>query len=138
MNKKELQEKIKQEAIQHLQELLSPGDTVYTSLKHVSRSGMFRVIETLISREERIVDISSAVCLILGNTYNNRHGGVPIGGCGMDMGFDIVYRLSYALFPDGFDCIGEKCLSNDHFNSDRDYSPHHHNAGGYALKHQWL
>lgn len=37
-----------------------------------------------------------------------------------------------------FECIGHGCPSNDHCNGDRDYTPHHHNSGGYALKHRWL
>ena len=54
------------------------------------------------------------------------------------MGFAVIYELSQALFPKGFECIGEKCPSNDHSNGDRDYTPHHHNSGGYALKHRWM
>ena len=69
--------------------------------------------------------------------YNDPEG-VPVSGCGMDMGFQIVYCLSSALYPDGFDCIGKDCLANDHFNGDRDYTPHRHNDGGYALKQRWL
>src|SRR5207249_3169947 len=32
----------------------------------------------------------------------DRHG----EGAGMDMGFDLVYKLSRVLFPDGFGCLG--------------------------------
>lgn len=35
----------RQEAIQHLRELIKPGDKVYTVLRHVSRSGMTRGID---------------------------------------------------------------------------------------------
>jgi hypothetical protein len=32
----------KERALKRLHELIKPGDTVYTSVKHVSRSGMSR------------------------------------------------------------------------------------------------
>ena len=75
-----------------------------------------------------------------------KRDGIIMGGCGMDMGFSLVYNLSSALFPDGFECIGKgddrgafsRCPSNDHTNGDRDYSPHKHSDGGYALRHRWL
>ena len=82
----------------------------------------------------------------------------------MDMGFHLVYSLSYALWPDGFGCVGAGCPSNDHSNGDRDYTPHGptdangdpedrdpgpgeardglvrhwHRDGGYALRQRWL
>lgn len=59
-------------------------------------------------------------------------------GCGMDVGFSLVYNLGWVLFPNGFECVGERCPSNDHSNGDRDYSPHHHSDGGYALRQRWL
>jgi hypothetical protein len=34
--------------------------------------------------------------------------------------------------------VGLRCPSNDHSNGDRDYSPHHHGSGGYAVSHRWL
>lgn len=66
--------------------------------------------------------------------------GLIVGGCGMDMGYHLVYALARKLWPDGFDCIGPGCPSNDHSNGDRDYTPghRHHADGGYCLKHRWL
>lgn len=62
-----------------------------------------------------------------------------VNGCGMDMGFHVVYELGYTLYGrDGFICIGERCPSNDHSNGDRDYTPHAHTDGGYALRYEWL
>jgi len=120
-----------------LRALLPPGSIVYTTLNHVSRSGMQRAISTYIIIDNDIRDISYDVAEVIGNTIHNK-GGIKIDGCGMDMGFKIVYQLSYALYPDGFECTGPNCTSNDHFNGDRDYTPHHHNSGGYALIHRWL
>ena len=33
------------------------------------------------------------------------HEGIKVGGTGMDMGFSLVYNLSWTLYRDGFDCI---------------------------------
>ena len=134
------------EAVERLREWLKPGDEVYTILRHVSRSGMSRSISLVIGSEDGPSDISYLAARALGDKVDERHGGVKIGGCGMDMGFALVYNLSAALFPDGFECIGEgsperwgsRCPSNDHSNGDRDYAPHHHGSGGYALRHRWL
>ena len=53
-------------------------------------------------------------------------GGLVIGGCGMDMGFHVVYNLGRAMWPDGTpDPHGTR-----NGEPDRD--------GGYALKHRWL
>lgn len=119
---------------------LRPGATVYTILRHVSSSGMTRAISAVLVRESQILDISYPLAQLVGSKVNERHGGITRGGCGMDMGFDLVYSLSAALWPDGFDCTGDRCPSNDHSNGDRDYTPGHvtHRAGGYALNQRWL
>ena len=122
------------EAIAGLRERIKPGDTVQTILRHVSRSGMTRAISPVVNGE----DISWLVARASDYRVNQKHGGLTVEGCGMDMGFDVVYNLSWVLFKEGFDCIGERCPSNSHSNGDRDYTPHHHKEGGYALKQRWL
>jgi len=84
------------------------------------------------------------VARVIREKINNKHGGITVGGCGMDMGFHVVYSLSSYLYRDGFECIGDsegwgkKCPSNDHCNDDRNYTPHHHQSGGYALRQRWM
>lgn len=146
MTKKQQREQEKQEAISRLRELLPPGSTVFTILRHCSRSGMQRAISPVIDNE----DISYLVACATGDTIDQRWGGIKISGAGMDMGYSIIYHLSRVLYPSGYGCIGEDrenhkfCPSNDHSNGDRDYTPHsqdkphHHRDGGYALKHRWL
>jgi len=116
---------------------LPPGTTVYTILHHVGSSGMSRRIgvRVIVDGEPRYID--GLVAIAIGARVSDREG-IIMGGCGMDMGFEVVYQLSCALYPDGFDCIGEKCPSNDHSNGNRDYTPHHHSSGGYALRHRWM
>lgn len=122
------------ECIARLREWVKPGDTVYCILKHRSASGMSRVIDLYLYHEGDMLRISPWAADLL-EGYNDKHEGCKAGGCGMDMGFHLVSNLGYALFPDGFDCIGEGCPSNDHFNR---HETSHHKQGGYALKHKWL
>lgn len=133
-----------EEARAQLREMLPPGSKVKTILRHVSRSGMTRAISPVVDGE----DVTWLVCKAFPKHFrrNARHDGITMGGCGMDMGFQLVYTLSHYLYPDGFECIGDGgpdqwprlCPSNDHSNGDRDYSPHHHSSGGYALRQEWL
>ena len=126
------------EAVARLREWLKPGDTVYCVLRHVSRSGMSRVIQVVKPEGDDMVYLGYNVAAAIDAPYDRKREGVKMGGCGMDMGFALVYELAHALWPDGYECIGEKCPSNDHVNGDRNYGPHHHNSGGYALKSRWL
>lgn len=125
-------------AVVRLREMFPPGSTVYTVLKHVSRSGMYRRISVLCARDGEVSNVSGAVSRACGLKWCEDDS-VGVGGCGMDMGFHIVYGLSRTLYPKGHTCIGraKRCPSNDHLNGDRNYRPHHHGDGGYALRHQW-
>lgn len=111
------------EALAELREILTPGTTVRTILRHVSGSGMTRWISpVIVTAGGDIRDLSYLVRPVLGVKISERHSGVKVGGAGMDMGFSLVYSLSRALFPDGHPCLGERaCPSNDHSN---DYGRH--------------
>ena len=128
----------RQEAIERLRERLKPGDTIYTILRSVSRSGMSRHISTMIARDGQIDDVTWLVARAIGCRRNDRDGGIVITGCGMDMCFEVVYLLGQALWPEGFLCVGDGCQSNEHVNGDRNYAPHHHKDGGYALRYARL
>jgi hypothetical protein len=132
---RKLQDKAK--AREYLLEVLKPGDTVYTSLRHVSRSGMYRVVRLFVIRDNKPIDITWNVASLC-EGYDDRHEGAKVSGCGTDVGFELVYNTSAHLWPAGFTCIGDGCPSNDHSNGDRDYSPHAHRDGGYALVRRWL
>jgi len=81
------------------------------------------------------LDVSWAVAKAGLGAFDRKNDGVKVQGCGMDMGFHLAYNLAWTLYPDGFDCIGEHCPSNDH--SNREHNTHHKD-GGYALLHRWL
>lgn len=113
----------KQEALNHLRELLKPGDTVYCVLRHCSRSGMSRRI-SLLTADHHSLDW---LCESAGLAKRRQDGeGLVVVGCGMDMGFHLVYNLGMKLWPDG--------TPEPH--GRRNGAPD--SCGGYALKHCWL
>ncbi len=118
----------REEAIANLRSMLPPGSTVYTILRHVSRSGMMRRVSLSAIIDGLPHDLDGRAALACGWTWDRDNGGIRVSGCGMDMGFHLVSTLSRVLYPDGFGCIGERCMSNDHSNGDRDYRPHSCNA----------
>lgn len=133
-------EKQQAEAITRLREWIKPGDTIHTILRHVSKSGMFRIIELVkIDSDGSVKAIGWNAADAMGDKYDRERDGIRVSGCGMDMGFHLVYNLARTLFPD-FRCIGKDCPSNDHSNErTRNYCKgRKHSDGGYALKHRWL
>jgi hypothetical protein len=104
---------------------LKPGDVLYTTTLHTSRSGMTRHIKVTQVSDGKPHDISGLVAIATGQR-TAPNGGIIVGGCGMDMGFSVVYDLSRTLFPKGHNCTGEHgCPSNDHSN---DYGSASHRA----------
>lgn len=100
------------EAIERLRDWLKPGDEVQCILRHVSRSGMSRVIQLVKfdRKSGRVLALGWNAALALDWRYDWEREGVKVGGAGMDMGFHLVYTLSSALFD----------------------------GDGYALTHHWI
>ena len=141
------------EAIGRLLSELTPGRTIFTNLTHVSRSGMSRSIECYLAQgRDNLTDITWLVARATNSRVDNTHGGIIMGGCGMDMGFALVYNLGRTLYPNGVPCTGSRgydpdtyatiqdpprCKSNDHVNDAT--VPYSrvitHRDGGYALNH---
>jgi len=117
------------EAMEFLKAHLHPSDTVYTVLRHVSRSGMMRRISPVIIINGEPIDISWYVAKLglFPRKYPNE--ALTVEGCGMDMGFYVVYELSRVLFPEGFKVEG--------IGRNGDASGWDKN-GGYALRQRWL
>lgn len=102
-------------ALAELRTLLPVGTTVYTILRHVSRSGMRRHVSVKILTPDPawpVRDITHRVATALGWKIA-RTGSVAlvVDGAGMDMGFHVVYTLAQAL---------------------------HGATEGTALRHEWL
>ena len=93
--KKEIVEKAKKKLLEQIKK----GDMIYLILKHVSKSGMYRVFDLLIANEKKEIKvISDEVSNALDLRYDNNRSGVGVTGVGMDMGFYIVNKLSSVLF----------------------------------------
>jgi len=105
------------DAIESLKKLLPQGSQVYTILRHVSASGMSRDISVVMVEsginDPQIQDITFYVARALGAERNNKNGGIKVTGCGMDMGFDLIHRLSAKIYG-------------------------HENRGGYFINQGWL
>ena len=117
----------KQESLEMLKSWIKKGDTLHTTVRHVSKSGMMRYITTrhlkqnlsIHGRPVRVSNYDYHIARVLDLPLAPNYEGVKIGGCGMDMGFHLVYSLSRELFRD--EPKGE---------SDRDR--------GYWIKQEWL
>ena len=134
MNKTRAQKEAQQHAIDELREILPPGSNVHMVVKHVSRSGLMRVIDVLtVDDDGGIYSISPLVARALGWRWDSRHGGVRVDGCGMDMGFHLAHHLSYALH--GAESVGPDAIAA----SGRPFRPTREQVqAGYSLIHRWV
>jgi len=94
-------EKEKLEAIELLKKNINIGDTLFTKIEKVSTSGMSRQIKVLDIKNGEPSYWSYYVSKVLGYTLKD-NGAIFVKGCGMDMGFHVVYQLSKVLFNDGY------------------------------------
>ncbi|MBF6555504.1 MAG: hypothetical protein IVW52_04930 [Acidimicrobiales bacterium] len=86
--------------------MLPPGTTVYTVLRHISRSGMDRVISCHVILKDDCNNASvgwvpsGRIARVLGSGWRDdpKRNGNHVGGVGMDMGWHLVYTLSFALY----------------------------------------
>lgn len=93
---------VKEKARQALERLgVVPGATVYTTVDHVSRSGMMRHISCYVVNDGRIVNITRTVSDLIGWPQHKDRNGLMVSGCGMDMCFHVVYTLGRCMFPGG-------------------------------------
>jgi hypothetical protein len=113
ITKKALKQADQELARMSLREMLESdaNPRVGTILRHVSASGMSRDI-SLYYKEQHI---TYKVAEAMGEKCKNSHGfnAIRVQGCGMDMGFHLVYGLSSVLFG-------------------------HDNRGGYKISQFWL
>jgi len=115
------------ESLKHLREILKPGQEIYTQCEHVSSSGMTRWLDVYAVKDDgRIHNITWDVCAAADFTFCSRRGRLKIEGCGMDMGFNVVYCLGLSLWPAG--TPEPHGMRNGEPDSN----------GGYALRHRWL
>lgn len=129
----------KEEARAELLKVLSPGDTVYTILRHVSASGMTRHIDVYTIQDNKpfyLTAYVSKLCGIRRLGPNASRWSLVVGGCGMDMGFHVVYTLGRALWPDGAASAIHR--ADKSFTRSRNGDTGPETDGGYMLRHEWL
>jgi hypothetical protein len=117
LSKKAQKEQERESARAYLLSILNKQNkpTLYTNLKSVSSSGMSRDMKVLAVVEGEIVDITYYVGKLDIGTIKERNGQrvIRVGGCGMDMGFHVVYTVSAILY--GYE-----------------------DRGAYTIRHQWI
>lgn len=105
------------EAAERLRGFLS-GDRpeLLCVLRHVSRSGMSRDISLfVVDADGELVNVTFYAAQVLGETPRDRDGQrvIRVNGCGMDMGFHLVYSVSSILFAE-------------------------RERAGYVVRHRWI
>ena len=116
---------VKQQAIDSLLKILSPRQTVSCILRDVSASGMSRRISFYAVGNGELTGLDYLIATACGHKHSDKQG-LIVGGCGMDMGFAVVYNLGRVLWPEG--------TPEPH--GRRNGAPD--SDGGYALKHNWI
>lgn len=147
MSKARQKKEAQEEAIERLRKEIKPGDTLHTIARHVSSSGMSRSISIVQLKCHRgkpqSYDWSYLVAKAIDEKIDQDHEGIRIAGAGMDMGFELVYRLSWALYGGkrGYPCLGDDCPSNVHVNdhtAPRGKGKRIRHDDGYAISQRWL
>ena len=111
--------------IKELKKYIKSGDDIWLNVTHVSSSGMSRNISVFVIKKNKPQNLSFLVGDALQwTTIDN--SSVRVGGCGMDMGFHLVYNLGSVLWPKGT----RKPHGSRNGEPDR--------SGGYALKQRYL
>ena len=140
-----------EEAKKTLREILPPGSTVLCILRSVSRSGMSREISFLTETHRDVTGLFG----IVGEYRRGNRDGLKVTGCGMDMGFAVVYDVSRRLYPDGFGVKGEGPLGHEIRPDTKEHAAQAvakgvkfygrngdasgwDNDGGYALESRWI
>ena len=90
----------KKDAKEMLLKFCKPGDTLYTVIRSVSKSGMSRNLDVFAIHEGRPLWLSVYIAACTGMRLTDGKG-LHVTGCGMDMGFHVVNNLSIALFCPG-------------------------------------
>ena len=112
---------LKAESMKALRRMLKPGDTVHCVLRHISKSGMFRRIDFYKVRRGDMLYLSGHMANVLDLNIGDKDG-LPVGGCGRDMGFAMVYDLARSMWPKG---------------TPKDHHGEPNEDGGYGLVRKW-
>lgn len=85
-----------------LKECIAEGDTLWTTVTQVARSGMSRRVKVYAIKDNEPINLSSWAADVLEWRHNDSDGTITVTGCGMDVCFHLVNSLAYSLFGDGY------------------------------------
>ncbi len=94
-------------AMDTLRRWIKPGDTIYTTVTHVAKSGMYRtvrlfkILDGYDGAHPEIADITGLACAVGVGTYSEKHSAMGLAGCGYSIPFEAVYCLGRVLWPTG-------------------------------------
>lgn len=123
------------EFIAKLRAEIKPGDTLFTVLKNVSKSGMSRKVNVYKIQDNEPRWLAYWVSKATGIPFDERTESLRVDGCGTDAGFELVYTLGRVLFPNGFAVVNEDGTPKRGRNGDMSGWD---NDGGYALNQRWM
>jgi hypothetical protein len=121
----------KEETKAKLKELFAEGGyKAYTILRHVSSSGMFRLISAIVIVDNKPISIDYLINGLGVFKQDKNREGLRVPGCGMDMGFQLIYETSAMVFTDP--------AENEKITFERDGLAWKRSNGGYVVKQEWL
>lgn len=94
--------------IQTVLETLPQQTRIYSIVRHVSKSGMSRLIDFYVMVDNRPMWVTPAIRDILDYKQDEKTGALKVGGTGMDMCFHVVHSLGYKLHKDGYYFTSER------------------------------
>jgi len=114
--------------IKELKKIIEKGKRkIYQYVTQVSSSGMSRHIKSFVIIKNEPVSIDWYIARVL--SYISRDDkGIKIVGCGMDMGFSLVYDLGRVIYPNG----DKKTITGRNGDTEPETD------GGYLFKHNWI
>ena len=96
---KKMSKEERKELVKILRSYYKKDSTAFCNLKRCSSSGMYRHIQILATKKNRIYNLSYFVAELCGFSWKESTSSVGVSGCGMDMGFHIVSTMSHFLYP---------------------------------------
>jgi hypothetical protein len=113
-------------AKREIRKYVRPHTVVYTVLRRVNLFGTARWMDVFVMHRNRPLRLTYYVATLLDYQQSAKDCSMYVKGCGMDMGWHVVYSLGCALWPKG--------TRKPH--GERNGVPDSY--GGYAFKHLWL
>jgi len=94
--------------IQTVLENLPQNTRIYSIVRHVSKSGMSRLIDFYVMVDNRPMWVTPAIRDLLGYNQDKQTSALKVSGTGMDMCFHVVYSLGSKLHNDGYYFTSER------------------------------